>query len=158
MAKGDKWLAFIGSIVGGGTTAWTSVNLLLDTSPDLVDASGSSAAEPGMASAGSMVVSTFAASSSGPDMIIEGPAGIIKLFFKNQVPYTNTEKRAEQVYNSLHNEGKKILERPMMITESGEAMETVSRAFCNARGDGILDRLELFEELLESVADNQNFN
>ena len=86
----------------------------------------------------------------------DGPDAVIEVFFKNQVPYTAIEKRAEQVYGTLHGTGRNVLEKTALIVESGEATETVCKAICGARGESVLDQLELFEELLESVADNQN--
>ena len=87
-----------------------------------------------------------------------GPDAVIEVFFKNQVPYTATEKRAEQVYGTLHGAGKNMVDKPALIAESGEAMEVVSQAFSHTNGEAVLDQLELFEDLLESVADNQNLS
>ena len=108
--------------------------------------------DPGGFSALTTVGGTTLISATTSD---DGPDGII-VFFKNQMPYTAIEKRAEQVYGTLHGTGRNVLEKTALIVESGEATETVCKAFCGARGESVLDQLELFEELLESVADNQN--
>ena len=158
MSKEDRWLKILGGLIFGGTTAWTTVNLLIDQSPSLFESSTSSTEEPGMATVGVTMVSILSSSISGPDAVIELPGAVIEVFFKNQVPYAATEKRAEQVYEALHGASNYVPKKPILIAESQAAVEAASQAFCGVRGDGIMDNLELFEGLLKSVADKSCTN
>lgn len=168
MSKGnDGWdilwglLAVTAAPLGMTGMYCSSSGLLLDGcggdfSEPFVTASESAESfseDPGPFSALTTVGGTISVSAATFD---SGPDAVIEVFFKNQVPYTAIEKRAEQVYGTLHGTGRNVLEKTALIVESGEATETVCKAFCGARGESVLDQLELFEELLESVADNQN--
>lgn len=77
------------------------------------------------------------------------PKGII--FFDNQMPYTAVEKRAEQIYCALHRNDD-ILKKPVLIADSQDALETICQAFGNSRGESIMEKLELYEKLLEELS------
>lgn len=79
-----------------------------------------------------------------------GPDGFI-VFFKNQMPYTAVEKRAERVYGALHRNDD-LLKKPVLIADSQNALETICQAFGNSRGESIMEKLELYEKLLEELS------
>ena len=166
MSKGNDGWDILGMLCIMGTGVPLGMTSMYGSSSGtLNDASGGDFSEPLVASSESFSEAPGALSALttvGGTTIVSamtfdgGPDAVIEVFFKNQVPYTAIEKRAEQVYGTLHGTGRNVLEKTALIVESGEATETVCKAFCGARGESVLDQLELFEELLESVADNQN--
>ena len=76
------------------------------------------------------------------------PDAVVEVFFRNQMPYTATEKRAEQIYGALHR-NKNILMKPVLIADSQDALETIWQALGNSRGESVLEKLDLYEKLLE---------
>lgn len=80
----------------------------------------------------------------------DGPDGFI-VFFKNQMPYTAVEKRAERVYGALHRDDN-LLKKPVLIADSQDALETICQAFGNSRGDGVMEKLDIYEKLLEELS------
>ena len=74
------------------------------------------------------------------------PDAVVEVFFRNQMPYTTTEKRAEQIYGALH---KNILKKPVLVADSQYALETIWQALGNSRGESVLEKLDLYEKLLE---------
>lgn len=79
------------------------------------------------------------------------PDGIIEVFFRNQMPYTETEKRAEQVYGTLHGNNDDLLKKPVLIADSQDALKTIHRTFGNIRGEDVNEKLEFFEHLLDGL-------
>lgn len=168
MSKRNEWLEILGMLcalgtgvplgmtgIYGSTSGTSAEESGGDFSDAFVESSATSSENPaaftGLTAAGGSTIISAMTYEGGPDAIIE-------VFFKNQVPYTATEKRAEQVYEALHGTYNNVQKKPILIAESQEAVKAASQAFCGVRGDGIMDQLELFEELLESVADNQKIS
>lgn len=95
------------------------------------------------AAGGTTVTSYATTPPSGPDAIV---------FFRNQMPYTVTERRAEQVYGALHGGNDNLLKKPVLIADSQDALETICQAFGSIRGEGVIEKLELYEKLLAELS------
>ena len=134
----------IGSIPVGATVA----TFCEDSRAYVGDASTFLFQESGAFVAGSIFGGVVVASSSTSTAWVNN--GVV--YFRNQIPYSATEKKAEHIYSILHCSGWKVLNKNALIAESGLAVNTAFQAFGNAPCDSIIENLDLFEELLEVVA------
>ena len=143
---------FVGTTVSVGIFASSSSGATESSGGDAAGSTSESGAmvtdTPGgaLAAVGVTAVGSSSYSTTGGQ-----PDAIIEVFFRNQVPYTVTERRAENVYAVLHGGQDSSPKHPVLIAETKEAMMAVQNAFGNYSLESISEKLDIFEELLLSI-------
>ena len=123
-----------------------------DSSATALESAESVSATPDGATVGAVALGSAALCGFSSSSTEDGPDAIIEVFFRNQVPYSITEKKAQKIYATLHGNRECTPSYPVLIAESKEAMETIQNVFGSCNVSNIVDKLEIFEGLLSSIS------